>query len=89
MSSTNESKKPLNKEKGLTVLEYLTKGEKMEWLTFAGSAGLVLAVIFLVYGVLGTDDPKWLGLLMVPLAIYSIFFFQCMTKGILSSMNKD
>ena len=81
MSSTNESKKPLNKplnkekEKGQTVLEYLTKGEKMEWFAFAGSAGLVLAVIFLVYGVLGTDDPKWLGLLMVPLAIYSIYFF--------------
>ena len=74
MSSTNESKKtlnkPLNKEKGQTVLEYLTKGEKMEWFAFAGSAGLVLAVIFLVYGVLGTDDPQWLGLLMVPLAIY-------------------
>ena len=82
MSSTNESKnepkKPLlnkEKEKGQTVLEYLTKGQKMEWFAFAGSAGLVLAVIFLVYGVLGTDDPKWLGLLMVPLAIYSIFFF--------------
>jgi len=81
MSSTNESKKPLNKplnkekERKQTVLEYLTKGQKMEWFAFAGAAGLVLAVIFLVYGVLGTDDPKWLGLLMVPLAIYTIYFF--------------
>ena len=89
MSSTNESKKPLNKplnkekERKQTVLEYLTKGQKMEWFAFAGAAGLVLAVIFLVYGVLGTDDPKWLGLLMVPLAIYTSKFCKfCSIKNI-------
>jgi len=84
MSSNNESKNELknepkkpssNKEQGKTVLQYLTAGANMEWFAFAGSIGLVLAVIFLVYGVLGTDHPKWLGLLMVPLAIYTIYFF--------------
>ena len=81
MSSMNESKNEVksqpknpspNKEQGKTVLQYLTAGANMEWFAFSGSIGLVLAVIFLVYGVLGTDHPKWLGLLMVPLLIYIV-----------------
>ena len=72
----SQPKKPSpNKEQGKTLLQYLTAGANMEWFAFSGSIGLVLAVIFLVYGVLGTDHPKWLGLLMVPLLIYIVYFF--------------
>ena len=76
MSSTNESKKPLLKrEQGKTILEYVSDGNMMEWFAFSGALGVILAVIFLVYGVLGTDEPKWLGLLMIPLMIYSVYYF--------------
>lgn len=67
----NESKK----EQGKTILEYVNDGNMMEWFAFSGALGVILAVIFLVYGVLGTDEPKWLGLLMIPLMIYSVYYF--------------
>lgn len=69
------SSKKEEKSQGKTILEYVGNTKMMEAFALFGSYGTILATIFLVYGVLGPDEPKWLNLLIIPMSITAIFFF--------------
>ena len=69
------SSKKEEKSQGKTILEYVGNTKMMEAFALFGSYGTILATIFLVYGELGPDEPKWLNLLIIPMSITAIFFF--------------